>query len=159
MLRLRPAKRATWTGSWVATPGVQPSRRVPVVSPGWGPARWHCRSIEQPIDTSTVVPKPMRSAPRRASFRACSPFCTPPSTLSSTRSRTPSSTSMSWTVGRTAATGTPACFWSTRLAAPVPPQPSERCRRFAPAFTPPTHTISTPVVATYLSAQLTAGFR
>src|SRR4030095_9219757 len=84
---------------------------------------------------------------------------TPPSTLTATSSRTPPSTSMSWTVGSTAATGTPACFWSTRLAAPVPPQPSEMWSRLAPALTPPMHAISTPCVATNLSAARTSGLR
>ena len=40
---------------------------------------------------------------------------------------------------------------------PVPPQPSERWSRLAPALTPPMHTISTPWVATYLSARVHLG--
>ena len=156
---LFPVKRATSAGSCVATPSVQPCRRLPVVSPGCGPARWHWRSIEQPTAISSEVPKPTRSAPSSISLSACSPVRTPPSTLTSTRSRTPSSTSMSCTAGSTAGTGTPPCFWSTRLAAPVPPQPSERWRRLAPALTPPMQAISTPWVATNLSAAFTSGLR
>ena len=52
--RLLPVKRATSAGSCVATPSVQPWRRLPVVSPGCGPAMWHWRSIEQPIDISSA---------------------------------------------------------------------------------------------------------